>query len=82
MSILKDMDTPVFKAEGVPRIDIANYTLKITGLVELEREFRWDEIMQLPKSCISSRLTSVSGWSVRADWEGIKWKDFLREIVL
>ena len=38
--------------------------------------------MQLPKSCISSRLTSVSGWSVRADWEGIKWKDFLREIVL
>ena len=34
MSVLKEMGTPVFMAEGVPRIDMANYTLKISGLVE------------------------------------------------
>ena len=77
MSMLRDIDTPVFKAEGIPKIDITKYTLKITGLVEPELELNWDEIIKLPRSCLNSRLTSVSGWSVRADWEGIKWKDFL-----
>jgi DMSO/TMAO reductase YedYZ molybdopterin-dependent catalytic subunit len=36
----------------------------------------------MPKSNVNCRLTSVSGWSVRADWEGIKWSDFLREITV
>jgi len=81
MSVLKEMGTPVFMAEGVPRIDMANYTLKISGLVESEHEFGWDEIMQLPKSCLNARLTSVSGWSVRADWDGIRWKEFLKIVL-
>ncbi|MEE9610916.1 MAG: molybdopterin-dependent oxidoreductase [Desulfatiglandales bacterium] len=82
MSILRDIGTPVFKAEGVPQIDIATYTLKVTGLVKSDRESSLNEIMKMSKSCLSSRLTSVSGWSVRADWEGIKWKDFLTELTL
>ena len=82
MSILRDMGTPVFKAEGVPPIDIEKYVLNITGLVESERELTWKEILKLPTSRLSSRLTSVSGWSVRADWDGIRWKDFLNEIVV
>jgi hypothetical protein len=27
----------------------------------------------MPKSRVTCRLTSVPGWSVRADWEGIRF---------
>ena len=80
MSILKDLGVPAFKAGGMPVIDLQNYFLSIGGLVKEERHFSWQEILALPKSQVNCRLTSVSGWSVRADWGGIQWDDFLRLI--
>jgi DMSO/TMAO reductase YedYZ molybdopterin-dependent catalytic subunit len=80
MSILKDLDVPIFKAGGMPAIDLKNYVLLVGGLVKEKRSFSWKDILAMPKSRVNSRLTSVSGWSVRADWEGIKWDDFVRQI--
>jgi len=80
MSILKDLDVPIFKAGGMPAIDLMNYVLLVGGLVKEKRSFSWKDILAMPKSRANSRLTSVSGWSVRADWEGIKWDDFVRQI--
>ncbi len=82
MSILKDLGVPAFKAGGMPTIDIQTYVLSVGGLVKEERHFSWQEILAMPKHRVNCRLTSVSGWSVRADWEGIKWSDFLREITV
>jgi len=31
---------------------------------------------------VNARLTSVSGWSVRAVWQGVVWKDFLAQVQL
>jgi len=80
MSILKDLGVPAFKAGGMPVIDLQNYFLSTGGLVKEERHFSWQEILALPKSQVNCRLTSVSSWSVRADWGGIQWDDFLRLI--
>jgi DMSO/TMAO reductase YedYZ molybdopterin-dependent catalytic subunit len=80
MSILKELRVPVFKAGGMPRIDVRTYILSVGGLVERGCHFSWQEILTMPKNKINSRLTSVSGWSVRADWEGIRWSDFLKGI--
>jgi DMSO/TMAO reductase YedYZ molybdopterin-dependent catalytic subunit len=80
MSILKDLGVPAFKAGGMPTIDLQTYAVFVGGLVKRERHFSWQEILAMSKSRVNCRLTSVSGWSVRADWEGIKWKDFLKEI--
>ncbi len=80
MSLLKDLGVPAFKAGGMPMIDLQNYSLSVRGLVKEERDFSWREILAMPKSLVNCRLTSVSGWSVRADWEGIPWGDFLRLI--
>ena len=80
MSILKDLDVPIFKAGGMPAIDLKNYVLLVGGLVKEKRSFSWKDILAMPKSRVNSRLTSVSGWSVRADWEGIRWDDFFRQI--
>jgi len=80
MSVLKDLGVPIFKAGGMPTIDLRNYVLSVGGLVNEERNFSWQEILAMPKSIVNCRLTSVSGWSVRANWEGIKWGDFLTQI--
>jgi DMSO/TMAO reductase YedYZ molybdopterin-dependent catalytic subunit len=80
MSLLKDLGIPIFKAGGMPVIDLRTYILTVGGLVKKEHHFSWQEILAMPKSRVNCRLTSVSGWSVRADWEGIRWSDFLNQI--
>jgi DMSO/TMAO reductase YedYZ molybdopterin-dependent catalytic subunit len=82
MSILKDLGIPVFKAGGMPRIDLQNYSLSVEGFVKEEKHFSWPEMLAMPKSRVNCRLTSVSGWSVRADWEGIPWNDFKKQILI
>jgi DMSO/TMAO reductase YedYZ molybdopterin-dependent catalytic subunit len=80
MSILKDLRVPAFKAGGMPVIDLPNYLLVVGGLVKEEKHFSWQEILAMPKRLLNCRLTSVSGWSVRADWEGVPWNDFLKRV--
>lgn len=77
MSELSRLKPPVFQAENLPDIDEKNYSISVGGLVEVKLEFSLEEIKAMPFSSINSRLTSVSGWSVRTDWDGIKWSDFL-----
>ena len=80
MSLLKDLGVPIFKAGGMPVIDLHTYILSVGGMVKKEQHFSWQEILAMPKNRVNCRLTSVSGWSVRADWEGIRWSDFLNQI--
>ena len=82
MSILKDLGVPVFKAGGMPTIDLDTYSLSVGGLIKQERPFPWREILSWPRSRVNARLISVSGWSVRADWEGVLWRDFLNQILV
>jgi DMSO/TMAO reductase YedYZ molybdopterin-dependent catalytic subunit len=80
MSILKDLRVPVFRAGGMPAIDISSYLLWVGGLAKEHHRFSWPDILSMPKSRANCRLTSVSGWSVRAEWEGVRWRDFLSQI--
>jgi len=80
MSILSRLRPPAFQAGGMPEIDTATYRLHVKGLVKEERSFTWEEIMALPASKVNARLTSVSGWSVRATWEGVLWRDFVSAV--
>lgn len=77
MSVLKRLNTPVFAAEGILRIDPADCRLTVTGLAGGDKSFTLAELKAaFPNKTVNSRLTSVSGWSVRADWDGILWRDF------
>jgi DMSO/TMAO reductase YedYZ molybdopterin-dependent catalytic subunit len=82
VSILKDLGVPIFKAGGMPTVDLRTYCLSVEGLVEKVYRFSWEQVLAMPKSRVNGRLTSVSGWSVRADWEGIGWSDFLKQIAV
>lgn len=67
----------VYAAMGIPEVDIANYRLKVTGLVEKELEYSYDALMnRLPKISYKADFHCVTKWSVKdVQWEGvpIKW---------
>jgi DMSO/TMAO reductase YedYZ molybdopterin-dependent catalytic subunit len=77
MTILKDLHTPIFAAEGVPdHTDVDGWAVALTGMIA-PRTLAFADLRRLPNSTVNCRLTSVSGWSVRADWNGIAWRDFI-----
>jgi len=80
LTLLKDLRTPIFHAEGLPSIDPSTWRLKVSGLVAEERVFTLAEIKAMSSVTIDARLTSVSGFSVRAPWDGVAFPDFLDHI--
>jgi DMSO/TMAO reductase YedYZ molybdopterin-dependent catalytic subunit len=83
MSILSRLKVPAFRAGGAPpRVDERQYRLEVLGLVEEPASFSLEEIKSWPMTSVDARLTSVSGWSVRALWQGVLWSEFLESISL
>jgi DMSO/TMAO reductase YedYZ molybdopterin-dependent catalytic subunit len=79
VSVLSDLDTPVFAAEGVPAgTDAGQWRVRVDGLAGKKVELGLAAIKSLPNVVVSARLTSVSGWSVRAQWEGTPWTEFMK----
>jgi DMSO/TMAO reductase YedYZ molybdopterin-dependent catalytic subunit len=78
MSKLADIQTPIFWAEGHPGpLSAEEWKVEIGGLVEKPITLTYQEILDLPKSVADARLTSVSGWSVRGKWGGVRLSDLL-----
>jgi len=76
MSRLTEMRTPIFWAEGHPGpLSAPDWQVEVSGLVETPLALSYDEILALPKSLADARLTSVSGWSVRGSWGGVRLSD-------
>ncbi|MDY6821838.1 MAG: molybdopterin-dependent oxidoreductase [Deferribacterota bacterium] len=82
MSILRELKTPIFNAEStysIPKLE--NYIITIIKDDLSELNFNLVDFIKLFKiKEVNCRLTSVSGWSVRAIWQGILWQDFLNYI--
>lgn len=73
MSRLADLGTPVFWAEGHPGpLAAEGWKVRLGGLVDQPFELSYAEILALPRSVVDARLTSVSGWSVRGEWGGVR----------
>lgn len=78
MSRLKKLRTPVFWAEGHPgKLDRESWVIEVSGLCANSKTFTWQELTALPKSIADARLTSVTRFSVRGRWAGVKVSDFL-----
>ena len=78
MSKLKDMHAPIFWAEGHPGpLSVEGWQVELGGLVEQPVTLAYEEILALPRSIADARLTSVSGWSVRGKWGGVRVSDLL-----
>lgn len=65
---------------GPQIIDLDNYTLSVTGLVEEELRFTYDDVVnkfQSYKKVVS--MTCIEGWSVVILWEGVLIEDLLED---
>jgi len=49
----------------------------VSGLCANPNTFTWQELIALPKSIADARLTSVTRFSVRGKWGGVKVSDLL-----
>lgn len=78
MSRLKQLNTPVFWAEGHPgRLDRESWEIEVKGICRSPRIFTWHDILSMPKTVVDARLTSVTRFSVRGLWGGIKLSDLM-----
>ena len=64
--------------KGPQIVDINNYELKITGLVDQAMNLSYDTILDsYPSYKKDATLNCVEGWSVRILWEGIEVRQIL-----
>ena len=81
MSRLKELRTPVFWAEGHPgELKRETWGIEVSGLCANPKTFTWQELTALPKSIADARLTSVTRFSVRGRWGGVKVADLFDEV--
>jgi DMSO/TMAO reductase YedYZ molybdopterin-dependent catalytic subunit len=65
--------------KGPQKVDIETYRLRVTGIVESELEYTYDQVLALQSREKVVQIDCVEGWSVRALWEGVLVKDIIEE---
>ena len=64
--------------KGPQYVDISQYQLRITGLVESPQSYSYDEVISLfPSYKKVVTLNCVEGWSATVLWEGVKVMDLV-----
>ncbi|MCA1927463.1 MAG: molybdopterin-dependent oxidoreductase [Calditerrivibrio sp.] len=81
MGYLKSIKTPIFNAEGMEKVDLPDssaYFVEIGGNTDKKGNYLLKDLFGLfQRKVVNRRLTSVSRFSVRAEWSGISWQDFV-----
>ena len=70
---------PVLHAGDVPEIDLATWTLQVTGEVEEPLALTYDELRALPATEVTTDIHCVTRWS-RFDtgFKGVHWRELAR----
>ena len=72
---------PVLHYGSVPAVDLANWDLRVFGLVEQPLRFTYEEILAMPRQRMVVDIHCVTGWSkLDTVWEGVKFLDLARLI--
>lgn len=62
---------------GIQNVDINDYQLKLTGLVDNPMNLAYEEILQLDSYARKITLYCVEGWDATILWEGVLLKDIM-----
>jgi DMSO/TMAO reductase YedYZ molybdopterin-dependent catalytic subunit len=63
---------PILDSKGAPAIDEGSWKLTLTGLVENELSFDWNEFRELPRVKVFADMHCVTRWSRLGNlWEGV-----------
>jgi DMSO/TMAO reductase YedYZ molybdopterin-dependent catalytic subunit len=70
---------PVLHAGEVPDVDIATWTLELTGEVEQPTTLSFDQLLELPASEVTSDIHCVTRWSrFDAQFKGVHWRELAK----
>ena len=70
---------PVLHAGDVPRIDIASWTLSVTGEVEEPLTLGFEELKALPATEVTTDIHCVTRWSrFDARFKGVHWSELAK----
>ena len=62
---------------GTPAIDLANFTLNISGTVANPLSLKLVDIQQMPLTSMVIRQVCVEGWAAIVQWGGVRVRDLL-----
>jgi len=70
---------PVLHAGGVPKTDLAAWTLRVCGEVEHDLELDWEEFGELPRSSTTQDIHCVTRWSrFDTSFRGVHWRELAK----
>lgn len=74
---------PVLHAGSVPQVDLKQWTFRVGGLVQVPRQWSWDEFRALPAARVHADMHCVTTWSLLDNlWEGVSVRELMRHVVL
>jgi len=69
---------PVLHYGAVPTINTDEWTLKVSGEIDQEMSWSWEEFQKLPTVRLTTDIHCVTGWSkFDTVWEGPLFRDFV-----
>jgi DMSO/TMAO reductase YedYZ molybdopterin-dependent catalytic subunit len=67
---------PVLHAGDVPDVDVATWTLEVTGEVEQPLSLSYEELKRLPATDVTTDIHCVTRWSrFDAQFKGVHWSE-------
>jgi DMSO/TMAO reductase YedYZ molybdopterin-dependent catalytic subunit len=66
--------------DKAPRLNSADYRLKLAGRIENKRPWTVDELYALPQVSQVTRHVCVEGWSMIGQWSGTPLRTFLERV--
>ena len=69
-----------YDVEDVAPIDVANWKLELSGLIEDKRSWTASQLYELPEQEIIVRHICVEGWDYIGQWSGVNLRHFLQRI--
>jgi DMSO/TMAO reductase YedYZ molybdopterin-dependent catalytic subunit len=64
---------------GPQHIDVRNYTLEISGLVDSPKSLTYEQVLSHQRYSKAVTLYCVEGWDVKVLWDGVLVKDLLND---
>ncbi len=72
---------PVFTSGSTPQIDTKEWQFTVSGAVEEELTFSWDEFNALAQATIATDIHCVTGWSkLDNEWTGVPFADLMARV--
>ena len=72
---------PVLHYGGVPRVDLATWDFKVTGLVQHPLQLTWNEFRSLPRTIVHCDIHCVTRWSRLGNtFEGVAFREIFDRV--